>query len=359
MLTLGHNLLKDIDPLANLLKDMRKKIAIVTDNQTASLYGTALQQNLLSHGLEVFLFSFPNGEAYKTRATKEALENQMLEAQLSRDTCLIALGGGVTTDLGGFLAATYCRGIPLIMIPTSLLAMVDASLGGKNGVNTPYGKNMIGSIYPPIQVVIDLATLNTLPKKELSNGFVEMIKHGLIADESYFKYLEKHIDNLLLLEPKLLEKAVFESCRIKKNIVEEDEKDSGKRHLLNFGHTIGHGLEHLSHYVLSHGEAVAIGILVESYISMQMGHLNEQSFKRIWQLFLKYGLNLKLPSVFSYEVMLDALTRDKKSLQGNPRFVILQKIGSTVSFHSSHSIAIKDELLKQAITWMNDALCCH
>ncbi len=359
MLTIGHHLLKDIKPLANLLKDMQKKISIITDNKTASLYGTALQKNLSSHGLEVFLFSFPNGEAYKTRATKEVLENQMLEAQLGRDTCVIALGGGVTIDLGGFIAATYCRGLPLIMIPTSLLAMVDASLGGKNGVNTPYGKNMIGSIYPPKQVIIDLETLKTLPKKELSNGFVEMIKHGLILDCSYFEYLETHVDKLLLLEPKLLEKAVFESCHIKKTIVEEDEKDRGKRNLLNFGHTIGHALEHLSHYALSHGEAVAIGILVESYISMQLGYLDEQSFKRIWQLLLKYGLNLKLPSIFSYEVMLDTLTLDKKSLEGKPRFVILYKIGFTVSFNASHCIAIKEDLLNQAIKWMNDALYCH
>ncbi|MEI8301022.1 MAG: 3-dehydroquinate synthase [Chlamydiota bacterium] len=358
-ISIGYNLLKDATSFADTLKSMHKKIVIISDEQTAVLYSNTLQKSLLSHGLTVFLFSFPNGEIYKTRATKERLENQMLEANLARDTCLIALGGGITTDLGGFLAATYCRGLPLIMIPTSLLAMVDASLGGKNGVNTPYGKNMIGCIYQPTKVLIDLSTLQTLPKKELSNGFVEMIKHGVIASKCYFEYLENHVDQLLSLEPTLLEKAVFESCLIKKNIIEADEKDSGKRNLLNFGHTIGHGLEHLSNYAISHGEAVAIGIVVESYLSMQLGFLDERSFQRIWRILLNYKLNLKLPFTVCYDTLFNALSLDKKSLQGKPRFIIVNTIGSTVLFNAIHCVDIKEDLLKQAINWMNDALCCN
>ena len=165
------------------------------------------------------------------------MENQLFEKGLGRDTCVIALGGGVVTDMAGYVAATYCRGIPLVMIPTSLLGMVDASIGGKTGVNVSYGKNMLGCIYQPKKVFIDLFTLKTLPKKELTNGVVEMIKHGLIADDNLFEYLEKHSDQLLALDFSFLEKAIFESCRIKKEIVEQDEKENGKRHLLNFGHT--------------------------------------------------------------------------------------------------------------------------
>ena len=256
------------------------------------MYGEPLQRELASSGLEAFLFSFSNGEQYKTRETKEILENQLFEKGLGRDTCVIALGGGVVTDIAGYVAATYCRGIPHVMFPTSLLGMVDASIGGKTSVNVPYGKNMVGCIYQPRKVVIDLSTLISLPKKEFANGVVEMIKHGLIADCKLFEDLEKHSDELLALNAVKLEQTIFESCRIKKEIVEQDEKENGKRRLLNFGHTIGHALERLTHYSLSHGEAVAIGLLVESYLSVRLGILDQKSFERIKKILLQYGLPL-------------------------------------------------------------------
>ena len=247
--------------------------------QLSQTYMEINYRNLyLQLGLEAILFSFPNGEQHKSRATKEKLEDQLFEKELGRDICVIALGGGVTTDLGGYLAATYCRGVPLVMMPTSLLGMVDASIGGKTGVNTPYGKNLVGSIYQPKKVLIDPATLQSLPLKELRNGIVEMIKHGLILDRDYFTYLNEHADQLLELDLSILEKAIFESCRIKREIVEQDDRESGKRNLLNFGHTVGHALENLTHYSLAHGEAVAIGILVESHLAVQLGHLNSNDF---------------------------------------------------------------------------------
>lgn len=346
------------------LNSLSSRYAIITDDRIAPLYGEQLQHYLSSSGLETYLFSFPNGEQHKTRATKELLENQLFEKGLGRDTCVIALGGGVVTDIAGYLSATYCRGVPLVMIPTSLLGMVDASIGGKTGVNVPYGKNMLGCIYQPNKVIIDLSTLKSLPKRELANGIVEMIKHGLIADRKLFEDLEKHSRQLLELDPSLLEKAILTSCRIKKEIVEEDEKERGKRHLLNFGHTIGHALENLTNYSLSHGEAVAIGLVVESYLSLKLGALDQKSFERIKEILIQYGLPLRLPSRFAVQTIIDAMALDKKSLKRRPRFVTIAAIGSPIVHESnvhdsSYCTHVEESLIKNALQWMNDDLCCY
>lgn len=341
------------------LNSLASRFAIITDDKIASLYGEKLRGCLASSGLEVHLFSFPSGEQYKTRATKEVLENQLFEKGLGRDTCVIALGGGVVTDIAGYVAATYCRGIPLVMIPTSLLGMVDASIGGKTGVNVPYGKNMLGCIYQPNKVVIDPSTLKSLPKKELANGVVEMIKHGLILDCKLFEDLDTYSNQVLALDAAVLEKAIFESCRVKKEIVEQDEKENGQRRLLNFGHTIGHAIECLTQYFISHGEAVAIGLLVESYLSVKLGILDPKSFDRIKKVLLQYGLPLQLPSRFPIQTILNAMALDKKSLKGKPRFVIIDAIGSSLAYDSRYCTHIEETLIKNALHWMNDDLCCH
>jgi len=341
------------------LKSLASRFAIITDDNVARLYGELLRECLSSSGLEADLFSFLHGEQNKTRATKERLENQLFEKGLGRDTCVIALGGGVVTDLAGYLAATYFRGIPLVMIPTSLLGMVDASIGGKTGVNVLYGKNRLGCLYQPKKVIIDILTLKSLPKKELANGVVEMIKHGLIADGTFYEDLEKHSDPLLALDSAVLEKVIFKSCQIKKDIVEQDEKEKGKRHLLNFGHTIGHALECLTHYSLSHGEAVAIGLVVESYLSVKLGALHHSSFDRIKNRLLQYGLSLQLPFRFPIQTLLDAMALDKKSLRGRPRFVVIDAIGSSLAYDSSYCTHVEESLIQHALQWMNDDLYCH
>ncbi|MEI8365677.1 MAG: 3-dehydroquinate synthase [Parachlamydiaceae bacterium] len=341
---------------AQYLQTLASRFALITDDRVAQLYGKQLHKTLSSSGLESHLFSFEHGEQNKTRATKEHLENQLFEKGLGRDTCVIAVGGGVVTDIAGYIAATYCRGIPLVMIPTSLLGMVDASIGGKTGVNVPHGKNMLGCIYQPKKVIIDICTLASLPKKEIAIGVVEMIKHGLIADCTLFEYLETHSRQLLDLNSDVLEKAIFENCRIKKEIVEQDEKGEGKRHLLNCGHTVGHALERLTQYALSHGEAVAIGLLVESYLSLQLGALDQQSFDRIKNVLIQYDLPLRIPSLFPIQTLLDAMILDKKSLRGQPRFVIINAPGKVQACGSEYCTHVDESIIKKALQWMKDNL---
>jgi len=348
MIIIRQNILKDPK---SIITGLGSKFAIISDENVSPIYGQALLKDLSKLDVEAFLFSFPSGEIYKTRATKERLEDQMLEAGLGPDTCVIALGGGVVTDMAGFLAATYCRGIPLVLIPTSLLAMVDASIGGKNGVDHPLGKNLIGSLYEPDKILIDAGFLKSLPLHELRNGFVEMIKHGIVGDQRYFESLEKYPSGLLSADSPLLERMIAQSCRIKSQIVQQG---TGKRHLLNFGHTVGHALENLTQYELSHGEAVAIGMLVESQMAVNLGHLKPSSLDRIKAVLAKYTLPLKLPSEISIDALLNIMILDKKSINSRPRFVLINEIGSPLNCRH-----VEEPVIKNALQWMNDALCSH
>lgn len=331
MIVIGSGILKEE------LSSIVSKRAIITDTNVGALYGKKLEGTL---------FTFPGGEQNKTRATKELLENQLFAHGFGKDSTLIALGGGVTTDIAGYVAATFCRGIPLVMVPTSLLGMVDASIGGKTGVNVPEGKNLVGCFYQPTKVIIDISFLKTLPQKELSYGVVEMIKHGLIADPKLFQDLETRPN----IDLEVIQKAVL----VKKTIVEEDEKERGKRHLLNFGHTIAHALETLTEYQLPHGEAVAIGLLVESY----MGGLPPDVLQRIHRLLLRYGLSFKIP-LFDEDQLLKVMMRDKKSLLQRPRFAMIKSIGTPIDFGGAYCTHVDELLIRKAIRWMNEDLCCH
>lgn len=323
------------------LHSFGENFVIITDDIVKELYGNQLE--LCLKGSNTLLCSFPEGERSKTRHTKEALEDMMFKKGFGKDTVLIALGGGIVTDIGGYIAATYCRGIPLIMIPTTLLGMVDASIGGKNGVNTPFGKNLIGSIYQPKKVFIDLSTLNTLPQKNIQEGFVEMIKHALIASSSYFEHLEK--------SPVLMD-AIYKSCLIKKAIFEEDEYEQGKRICLNLGHTIAHALEILTNYTITHGGAVAIGILVESKMAVDLGYLPETSLKRIQEIFFKYNIPTQLQQDISPQAIVNLLILDKKTIQKKPRFVLLKDVGDVCFFNGAYCTHVEETYIKKALDWV-------
>ncbi len=353
-----HNLLQNPTKYLHLTTD---QLAIITDDNVAVLYGKVLQQNLQAIGLNAKLFVFPHGEQNKTRSNKEFLENQLLASGFGRDSGIIALGGGVVTDLAGYIAATYCRGVSLTMLPTSLLGMVDASIGGKTGLNVPEGKNMIGCIYHPKQILIDTAMLKTLPLVELANGMAEVIKHSLISDNSLFEYLETHVQELLALEPTVLEQVIFANCHIKWAVVQSDENGYKKRHILNFGHTIGHALECVTNYSIPHGQAVALGILAESYLCVELGALEQTSFARIENILLQYGLPLSNVLDFKVEQVIDVMRLDKKSLNGQPRFVIIDAIGSPRPYEGNYCTPIPKVLIEKALHWLidNNALRRH
>lgn len=332
---------------SNIISDMcqTSSAVVLFDDHLAPIYGEQFTDYLRNSNIEVHPISFKAGEASKSRRTKEQIEDQMQMLGLGRDTTLIGLGGGVTTDLAGFIAATYCRGIPFISIPTSLLAMIDASIGGKTGVNTPYGKNLIGSFYLPDSILIDYTFLKTLSLKRAKEGFVEMVKTGLIYDHNLFDKLSKYSLAEGIIDEDLQE-MIKECCKIKLHIVEQDfEEKSGLRRILNFGHTVGHAFEKVYEYQIGHGEAVAMGIICESYMAMQMEFLSSKAFHQIVEL-LK---NFYEPRNFLPEKVYEMMLLDKKSKDKTPRFVMLKKIGQVHPCDGEYCMSLDQGLVIEAL----------
>lgn len=333
-------------------QDPNRRYVMITDSHVEPLWAHGLQQSLQAQGLVFDLWVFPAGEIHKTRDTKGHLEDQLLAKQYGRDTCLIALGGGVVLDLVGFVGATYCRGIPVIYIPTTLLAMVDACIGGKTGVNTPHGKNLIGTFTPPEVVLVDTSTLQTLPEAEFRNGMAEMIKHSVIADGDVFQQLREHVTQIQLRDGALLLEMIYASCVIKKRIVEQDETEQGIRAVLNFGHTIGHAIETIEHFQLGHGEAVAIGMLVESYLSVKRGLLAETVLVELEALLRRHGLPLQTHAFNDKSHFTQQLVLDKKTVNQSARFVLLEALGRPHRTETGHyTVPIDAVLLQDALDW--------
>lgn len=298
-----------------------KKIIVITDDNVGPLYAEPLAEKYNAKVL-----TMPAGEQHKTREKKQQLEDQMLEQEFGRDTLVIALGGGVVTDMTGFIASTYCRGVDVVYMPTSLLAMVDASIGGKTGVNTPHGKNLIGTFSQPKAVFIDPNFLQSLPEKEFKNGMVELIKHALIASTDLFKLLLKHSKKIQALDNGMLIDVIFRSCQIKAHIVEQDEKEqSGVRQILNAGHTIGHALESYFQYTVGHGQAVAAGLIAESEMACQQGIQKPETLALIKNMFDLYQID-SVPTV-PQEKLKPFLKLDKKSEAGVPKYIFIKDIG--------------------------------
>ena len=294
---------------------------IVSNDTVAPLYLEALQANL--GGKTVETISLPDGEKYKTVATLEAVLDKLVGSRANRDVTLIALGGGVVGDITGFAAACYMRGVAFIQVPTTLLAQVDSSVGGKTGVNHPLGKNLIGAFHQPEIVLIDTDTLATLPERELKAGLAEVIKYGAIADAEFFTWLEANIDALLARDTEALTHAIRRSCELKAHVVAEDERETGRRAILNFGHTFGHAIEQCQGYgEWLHGEAVAAGMVMASMLS----DISKEDVARLIDLLRRAGLPVKPPAIGA-GAMQEAMRMDKKVLGKQLRFVLLRQLG--------------------------------
>jgi 3-dehydroquinate synthase len=317
----GHNILDQLAvALAEL--DFPHQIAIITNDTVNPLYAGQVRDALTEYASSVDVISIPDGENYKTLSTLEAVFTELIEKGIDRSCGLLALGGGVVGDLAGFAAASYLRGVPFVQIPTTLLAQVDSSVGGKTAVNHALGKNLIGAFYQPQLVLIDVALLSTLPERELRSGLAEVVKYGIIKDLDFFNWLEKNVDQLISLQPESLIHAIMKSCQIKANIVETDEKESSLRAILNYGHTFGHAVEQLTGYgAFRHGEAVAIGMLVAARVSLNEGLCQAEDVARIDNILRSIGLPVDIPP-FPLEDYLEAMARDKKVHHGTLRYVL-------------------------------------
>ncbi|MFC1861667.1 3-dehydroquinate synthase [Chloroflexota bacterium] len=302
------------------------KLVIITDPTVKGLYGNTLKQSLTSSGLKVLVIEVPDGEKQKSLETAGRLYHELTDFYAERTTPVLALGGGVIGDLAGFVAATYLRGVPLIQIPTTLLAQVDSSIGGKVAVNHGLLKNKIGAFYQPGLVISDITTLKTLPAVELSDGLAEVIKYGVIWDEELFTYLEDNLPQIKALDDGALETVVFRSAKIKAEVVEKDERDFSLRHILNYGHTVGHAIESVSDFKVQHGEAVAIGMLAAARISNRLGILGKSEVTRLKNLIAGADLPTEIPGL-ELAKLIQAMSHDKKISRGKIKFVLPKSIG--------------------------------
>lgn len=336
---IGDNLLSSPQLLQSHV--LGRQVCIVTNETVAPLYLSNLQSTLTNFHVDTVIL--PDGESFKTLETVNQIFDGLLAARHNRTTTLIALGGGVVGDMTGFAAACYQRGVGFIQIPTTLLAMVDSSVGGKTGVNHPLGKNMVGAFYQPRCVLVDTLVLNSLPPRELSAGIAEVIKYGLICDYPFFEWLERNIDALIAGDQAALSYAVERSCRNKAAVVAEDEHEGGVRAILNLGHTFGHAIETAQGYGnWLHGEAVAAGMVMAADLSWRRGAITAADLTRIKQLIAKANLPILAPADMTPEQFVELMGVDKKVLDGRLRLVLLAEMGKAVV-----TSEIEPELLAQ------------
>ncbi len=339
-----------INDIKNGLVGNIKKFAVVTDSNVKPLYAEPIADKLKSCGYTVNLFSFEAGEKSKTRATKEFIEDSMLERGYRRDCCIIAVGGGVVTDLAGFVAGTYGRGVPFINYATTLLAAADASIGGKTAVDTPLATNLIGIFNQPKKVYLDISTWKTLPKRQIYSGMAETIKHACLADKEFFDYLDKNMEKIYEINSEACEHISEVNCKIKYNVVMKDEKESGLREILNLGHTVGRAVETVSDYRLLHGEAVSIGLTAEVKLSEKLGYMTSEEANKVIELLKKANLPVSIPDYIDREALVKKLYTDKKVKNGQLRFVLQNGIGKIVQFGENNFAApISEETAREII----------
>lgn len=341
------------EDLQNGLLGTRKKLAVITDSNVKDLYAEKLQAMLVKAGYQAELFEFEAGEKQKTREIKAMLEDAMLERGFRRDCGIIAVGGGVVTDLTGFLAGTFARGVPFVNYATTLLAAADASVGGKTAVDTPLATNLIGLFNQPEKVYIDVGAWKTLPPRQISSGLAETIKHACIAHKGFFEYLEENMPRLLACDRDACTYIAEENCRIKYEVVIRDERESGLREVLNLGHTVGRAIETVSGYRLLHGEAVSIGLAAETELARSLGYMTENEQRRVIALLERAKLPTAIPDYIDREALVKKLYTDKKVRDGKLRFVLQKGIGDVVEFESGvFSTPISEETARRIVRAM-------
>ncbi len=326
----GERLLGDLGPVCKAL-GLAADCLVVTDSNVENLYGKKACKALSAAGFNPTLAVIPAGEVSKSQRFLFELFDKAVEAGLDRRSFLVALGGGVVGDLAGFAAATYLRGIRVIQVPTTLLAMVDSSVGGKTGINLLQGKNLVGAFHQPSVVLADIQTLASLPKREYVSGIAEVVKYGVIRDAAFFADLEDHVQQLLAGDAAVLERVVARCCEIKAEVVRLDEREGGLRAILNFGHTVGHAIEQVTEYSrYLHGEAVSIGMVFAARLSAQVRGFGAPDGARLMALLKAFGLPVNAPECSWTDLRL-AMAVDKKGVEGVPRFVLVEKIGAVVT----------------------------
>lgn len=326
------------------------RYAIITDANIQPLYAGTVESQFESGRVDVL--TIPPGESNKTRETWSRLTDQMLAKGYGRDSAVVALGGGVVGDLAGFVAATYMRGIPVVQVPTTLVAMVDASIGGKTAVDTLAGKNLVGVFHPPAAVLVDPQLLSTLPLRELRAGFAEVVKHGVIADGPYLREVASGASELLSARGSTGDRMVsliVRSVEIKADIVSRDEREEGLRKVLNFGHTIGHAVEMTSGFSLLHGEAVAIGMVLESKLAERIGLAQAGTAATVTKALQAAGLPTTLPTDCGSEAVMDAMRADKKGRSGKTRFALPLRIGVMAGADTGWTVSVGDDQLREVL----------
>ncbi len=326
------------------------RYAVITDSNVHSLYANRLEDQFEPHTIDIL--TIPAGETSKTREMWATLTDRMLMSGFGRDSAIVALGGGVVGDLAGFVAATYMRGIPVVQIPTTLLAMVDASIGGKTGIDTPAGKNLVGAFHHPAGVLVDPQVLKTLPLREFRAGIAELIKYGAIVDEAYFAEVKAALPDLLSAKGRdsdRLRSIIVRSIEIKSDIVSRDERENGLRKVLNFGHTIGHAVELISGYSLLHGEAVAIGMALEAAVAERIGLARAGTAGEITRVLELAGLPTTLPPSVHLDAVIEAMRSDKKRRRANTMFSFPLRIGAMAGKDSGWTVSVSDNQLREVL----------
>lgn len=321
--------------LANIGEDLRernigKRYVIIADDRVAELFGDAVIDSLKRAELDCDLITFPSGEENKNLTTIGQLTSKLAQLGVDRKDCLVALGGGVSGDITGFVAAIYMRGIPFVQIPTTFLAQVDSSVGGKTGVDIPEGKNLVGCFYQPRAVYIDSSVLKSLPPEELLNGLAEVIKYGVIYDADFFYYLNANREQIQALDLSVMEEVILRCCAIKAEVVAADEREADLRRILNYGHTLGHAVEAASRFTIAHGVAVAMGMVAVNKIAVAQGMLAAETAEEIMNLISSFGLPTSIPPELNRQQMKEFLKTDKKTVAGKPFFVLPIAIGTVI-----------------------------